>query len=95
MPDLVPAQDIERIVGVKRHGWAHIGRAVSAEQRVYILHSQRCLDSGIDLRECKYSVALDDGIDLDDWGEWEDMPVFLQVQPPGRLGVAGGGRADG
>jgi hypothetical protein len=51
MSDLVPAEDIERIVGAPRHYQAHYGCAVSSEQTVYILHSKRCLGSGIDLRE--------------------------------------------
>ncbi len=42
-----PADQIEQIVGIRRHSQAHFGRAVSAERTVYILHSQRCLDSGI------------------------------------------------
>lgn len=32
MTNLVPADDIERIVGIKRHQTKHYGRAVSAEQ---------------------------------------------------------------
>ena len=79
MADLVPAEDIEGIVGVKRHRQAHYGRAVSAEQRVYILHSQRCLDSGVDLLECRFSVALDRGIDIRHWDGDEDRAVVLVV----------------
>ncbi len=85
MSDLVPASDIERIVGVKRHPRIHIGRAVSAEQTCYVLHSQACLDSGIDLRWCTYSIALDAGIeDLDVWTSRQDVPVVLVVRA-GRL----------
>jgi hypothetical protein len=29
------------------------------EQTVYILHSRECLTSGIDLRDCRFSLALD------------------------------------
>lgn len=84
MSDLVPADEIESIVGVKRHPRLHFGRAVSAEKRVYILHSQECLDSGIDLRECEYSIALDRGIDDEPgiWFAWvhhQDRPVRLTV----------------
>ncbi|OZC62127.1 hypothetical protein CH267_00875 [Rhodococcus sp. 06-621-2] len=79
MSDLVPSADIEAIVGADRHRKAHLGRAVSAQQRVYILHSQQCLDSGIDLRECRFSKALDDGIEVDRWAGSEDMPVVLGV----------------
>lgn len=46
MTDLVPADQIEQIVGARRHPLAHLGRAVSAEQTVYILHSQRCKGDG-------------------------------------------------
>jgi len=75
MSDLVPADRIEAIVGAVRHPTDHIGRAVSAEETVYILHSQECRDSGVDLRECPYSLALDFGIDLGGWVE--DAPVRL------------------
>jgi len=80
MTRLVSPSSIEEIVGVKRHRQAHFGRAVSAEQTFYILHSQRCLDSGIDLRECRFSVALDCGIELEVWGKLQDRPVFLSVR---------------
>jgi hypothetical protein len=77
MTDLVPADRIEQIVGASRHAVDHIGRAVSSEEVVYILHSYACLDSGIDLRQCRYSLALDDGIDPERWTE--DQPVRLAV----------------
>jgi hypothetical protein len=80
MTDLVPPTEIERIVGVPRHATEHWGRAVSDEQRVYILHSRECLDSGIDLRYCAYSVALDDGIDPRRWTE--DVPLLLSIYDP-------------
>lgn len=79
MSDLVPADEIEQIVGIQRHRQAHFGRAVSAEETVYILHSQRCLDSGIDLRDCVFSQALDRGIDRRYWEGHEDRPVALGV----------------
>lgn len=78
MTDLVPAEDIERIVGVQRHPTQHYARAVSAEQTVYILHSHECLASGIDLRECRYSLALDNGIRQDEWVE--DQAVVVTVK---------------
>jgi hypothetical protein len=81
--DLVPAQDIERIVGVQRHSTEHWGRAVSAEQRVYILHSQECLDDpDWGLQDCLFSLALDQGIDLADWVE--DVPVRLDIKSDAR-----------
>lgn len=72
------AKTIE-VVGIPRQATEHMGRAVSAEQRVYILHSQECKNSGIDLRECPFSIALDDGIDPDVWREYEDIPVTLAI----------------
>lgn len=77
MVDPVPTEDIERIVGVPRHPTEHYARAVSAEQTVYVLHSQKCLDSGIDLRECRYSLALDNGIRRSEWVEDEPCPVEI------------------
>ena len=82
MPDWVDADQIEEIVGVKRHNKNHRGRAVSAEQTVYILHSQECLDSGADLRDCMFSVVLDRGIRIKEWVE--DVPVTLRIRD-GRL----------
>lgn len=77
MTDVVPAEDIERIVGVPRHPLLHIARAVSAEQRVYVLHSHRCLTEHADLRLCPFSLALDNGIFSDEWTE--DEPVAVTV----------------
>ncbi len=77
MTDLVPTDQIERIVGARRHPHQHLGRAVSAEQTVYILHSEACRDSGIDLRDCAYSKALDNGIDMDWWHQHQDQAVVL------------------
>ena len=85
MTQLVDPTDIERIVGAKRHAVQHLARAVSEEQVVYILHSQRCLDSGIDLTCCTYSVVLDRGIELDDWRDSEDKAVVVVIGPTGRL----------
>mgnify|MGYP003608169642 CR=1 FL=1 len=79
MSELEAAGKIEGIVGAKRHPIQHIARAVSAEQRVYVLHSEQCAASGIDLRECAYSVALDEGIDLGEWQGSEDQPVVLAI----------------
>lgn len=78
MSDLVGSDRIEQIVGVARHPTWHYARAVSAEQKVYILHSQKCLDSGIDLRDCVFSHALDRGIDLDHWVEDVSVQVVIR-----------------
>ncbi|UXA19529.1 hypothetical protein [Mycobacterium sp. SMC-4] len=79
MSDLVPAEDIERIVGVPRHRTVHYGRAVSSEQTVYILHSRECKESGIDLRDCRFSIAMDRGIEMSSWDGHEDTSVILGV----------------
>lgn len=79
MTDLVSSDEIERIVGIERHPTRHYARAVSAEQMVYILHSQRCKDSGRDLRDCLFSLALDNGIDERDWSDMEDRPVRVTI----------------
>lgn len=82
MSDLVPTGSIERIVGVKRDRLRHYARAVSYTQTVYVLHSRECLTSGVDLRECLFSLALDEGIDVERWPE--DEPVHVVIED-GRL----------
>lgn len=79
MSDLVPPDKIEDLVGVARARGVHFGRAVSATQTVYVLHSQRCRDTGDDLRGCRFSRALDAGIDTARWEPYEDTPVVLAV----------------
>jgi hypothetical protein len=81
MSRLESAELTKQIVGVDRDAVEHFGRAVSAEQRVYILHSQRCVDRQSDLRKCPFSVALDLGIDEDAWCLHEDVPVLLSICP--------------
>lgn len=85
MSELEPAETIEAKVGATRHAVDHIGRAVSAEQRVYILHSERCKAKYADLRECPYSLALDRGINVADWEGHEDQPVKLWIRPRSNL----------
>ena len=71
--------EMEAVVGHPRHRQLHIARAVTEEQTVYILHSQRCKDTTPDLRNCRHSLALDRGIDLADWGGFTDRPVVVHV----------------
>jgi hypothetical protein len=78
MSELVPRERIEAIVGSPRQQSRHMARAVSAEQTVYILHSRDCLDSGIDLRRCDFSRALDMGIDEDRWPQ--DLCVEAAIE---------------
>lgn len=76
---LEPATEIEGKVGALRAQDDHLGRAVSAEQRVYVLHSAECVGSGIDLRECEYSRALSLGIETNEWSGAEDRAVLLEI----------------
>lgn len=78
MTNLVPADEIESIVGVPRHETAHIGRAVSASQTVFIMHSRECLRTQADLRDCPFSQALDVGILVERWTEDVAVPLTLQ-----------------
>ncbi len=82
MSNVVPASEIEAIVGIERHATKHYARAVSAEQTVYILHSQACRAEITDPGDCPWSIALDDGIDPAEWDE--DAPVEVRVRN-GRL----------
>lgn len=79
MTNLVDRSQIERLVGAKRRPTMHLGRTDSEVDTFYILHSKRCLDSGIDLRECRYSLALDQGIDMSVWENYFDEPVTLRI----------------
>lgn len=79
MTDLVPTEDIERLVGASRHPALHLGRADTRDSTIYILHSQVCKDSGVDLRFCPYSLTLDAGIRDLDWAGWENRPVVLSI----------------
>lgn len=79
MTRFVPTGEIEAIVGARRDPSRHLARAVSDEEMVYILHSADCLGTGIDLRDCEYSIALDQGIDLDVWDGFEDRAVHVSI----------------
>ena len=83
MTELVPASEIEQLVGARRHRTRHFARAVSKEQMVYILHSEGCRDSGRDLRECWFSMALDKGIREADWVDHMDQPVRVTIDLTG------------
>lgn len=77
MSALVPAAQIEEIVGAKRRPDEHLGRLVTSDRgpTMYILHSQSCVDHGADLRGCRYSLALDRTDRVDMWPR--DVPVVL------------------
>jgi len=80
----VPADQIEEIVGAERHATRHYARAISAEQTVYVLHSEECRALYDDLRDCPWSLALDRGIEEIDWFGREDRAVVVRVRG-GRL----------
>lgn len=79
MTKLVDPSRIESIVGVSRRQIDHVARCVSSEKQVYILHSQRCLNTGRDLRECPFSRALDTGLDPA-WKDHLDRPVCVAIK---------------
>lgn len=54
MSELVNPDVIEQLVGITRHPTLHYGRLNSESGVFYILHSQECRDSGIDLRDCPF-----------------------------------------
>lgn len=85
MSALVPDDEIVGIVGIKRDLFKHYARAVSTDQTVYILHSLICKSTVEDLRKCAFSVALDRGIRLQVWGEWQDRTVMVAVTTDGEL----------
>lgn len=92
MSETVPADQIERLVGASRHPFRHIARAVSAEQTVYVLHSQLCKDMTPDLRECPFSLALDNGINEHDWADMEDRPLRVMINEGRLVPVHNGGQ---
>lgn len=76
MTNLVSADAIEKIVGAPRHRTRHLGTANSEDGQFYILHSTECKNSGIDLRDCEFSQALDQyGVEF-----WEvDTTLILHI----------------
>lgn len=57
--ELADVETIEEKVVSKRHLHYHLGRVRTDEKVFYILHSQACKDTGIDLRQCVFSLAFD------------------------------------
>lgn len=79
MVDIVPADQIEQIVGTPRHQTLHYGRAVHEEQKFYILHSEECRQTHPNLRLCEFSRALDaTGINEEEWFDL-DTPAVIEV----------------
>ena len=76
MSTRVPADQIEAVVGVKRHQTAHVIRGDYATGMAYILHPHDCLARYADLRDCPWSLALDRG---DAWLP-DDKPHYVRVR---------------
>ena len=76
MSDRVDSDKIEEIVGTYRRIYAHVARCVDDEQKVYLLHPHNCKDRYDDLRDCEYSLAMDNGVDRDLFG---DGPTMVSV----------------
>lgn len=91
MTELVPTADIERIVDAERHTNLHIARLVAGT--VNVLHSHRCVAETPDLRDCRFSRALDAGVqapdpeDADDAAFLNGHPCTVYVTPAGALRV--------
>jgi hypothetical protein len=76
MSELENPHEIESIVRAKRHPTKHLGRLVSDDETIYILHSAECVAAPADLRECRFSQALDRGASPR-WEEFRDRAVTL------------------
>lgn len=86
MSELVDPQQIEFIVGRDRHLTRHYGRLDPESGYMFILHSQHCVETQDDLRECIYSKALDKGMaPVSGWGEYINRPVHLHINENGYL----------
>lgn len=75
---VVPATEVEHIVGQQRWHFEHIG--IVSGGTVTILHSHQCRRTLEDLRECEFSRALARGVDY--WAApWPvGRPLILEVR---------------
>ena len=78
---------IEEQVGRSRHETLHYGRADHDDKMFYILHSFECLNSGIELPACRFSLAFDKAVSDEafDDNEWPEGPVELDVDRYGYI----------
>lgn len=83
MVSVVPADEIETIVGTRRKAQQHIARASSQDEQIYVLHSALCVKRR-EITECAYTQALDNGINMEVWEDHQDEPVEVMVSN-GRL----------
>lgn len=87
MTEIEPGLALEKKFGVRRRLTVHLGLVDTREQRFYILHSKDCIDSGIDLRECEYSLSLDvhGAVYLSQDQYLMNKPFILRLLPDGRI----------
>ena len=83
MTSPVPADQIETLVGARRHPTEHIIRGRSDDGMAYILHPDQCRDMYADLRDCPWSLALDRETYLP-----PDVPLTVRLRR-GRLDASG------
>ena len=69
MSELVDPTEIEKIFGVPRRKHEHL--IMVKDGTMYIMHSKDCVDSGIDLRDCEYSVKMDTGYLKPNFSPWD------------------------
>lgn len=84
MSSLVNASIVERIVGRERHPILHWARLNPDDQTVTILHSQACIETSTDLRECRFSLAMDRGVDAR-YVRLTGQPLIAHVDEEGLL----------
>lgn len=81
MSGKVSAERIAEVFGIERFPFEHAVRVLHSERMVYVLHSQHCVETHPDLRECRYSKAMDEGINEDLWAPFMEKIVIATVDP--------------
>lgn len=76
-PYRVDPQAIVKIFGRERDISMHLGRIELANGQLAIMHSQLCIDSGRDLLECPFTLAIPDFIP-EEWPETEPFSLRLR-----------------
>jgi len=79
MSNLVNSKEIEEIIGAPRNRKAHFGKLITAEDKIYIMHSYECVFKNEDLRQCEFSKAMDHSTPEKLWNKFEDKTVLLGV----------------
>lgn len=78
---------IETKMGVSRHQRLHIAMVCPDETMVYLSHPEECEARLNDrsLTECKYSYAMDTGIQTKIWTRAMNSPQFVIINHQGTL----------